>query len=198
MNFVIKALVFVTAMVAASIVGALRLKRTRKQIEIDSSAIRAWASARGWRVEDGWSEQLEEMGILLMEQGQRGVGTVVVGQNAAGAIVVAETWRDDEPEASDGQPHSFEMGPSVDISYAVAAAESPTLIEIKLGIRALTGEAPPTQLQIAVIGGLPDGSRLRVMSDRVLLRLPGYFSAELVDEALQRLATLEAGKGPFR
>jgi hypothetical protein len=198
MGYVIQALVFVTVLVLTSVVSSRALRRTRRQIEIDSTAIREWAQVRGWRVEDGWSQQIEEMGILLMEQGQRGVGTVVVGQNPAGAIVIAETWRDDEPEASERQPHRFEVGPSVDISYALAAAESPTLIEIALGIRAVTGEAPPTQEQIEVLAGMPEGSRLRVMSNRVLVRLPGYFSAELVDKALQRLAKLEVGKGPFR
>jgi hypothetical protein len=132
------------------------------------------------------------MGALLAEQGQRGIGTIVVGQNAAGPIIVVQTWRDDEPEASDGQKMQAEIGPSLAISYPLSGAGTPTMLRMTgSGARAAMGESEPTPAQIEVLSGLPLDSRLRVMSDRVLIRVPNYFSEAIAEDLLRRLEKLK-------
>jgi hypothetical protein len=138
---------------------------------------------------------------------------VAIGQNGAGPIIVAQTFRSDIPELRGGTeaplrwrgPNSgAESGPSVDISFATDQIASPTLLVVTGPgrVKPEPGEAAPTPAQEKALAGLPEGARLRAMSGRLLLRTPLFFTPEIAEDLLNRLAVLAgrqiSGRGPNR
>jgi hypothetical protein len=146
---------------------------------------------------------VDEMQVLLAEEGQRGVGGVAIGENGAGPIIVAQTFRSDVPAPRGGSeapslrwrgPHGApETGPSVDVSFATQHTASPTLLVVTASgqVKAELGEAAATPAQEAALAGLPEGARLRVMPGRLLVRTPRFFTPAIVEDLLGRLSTLD-------
>lgn len=194
---------------AVSTVGAYQIWRTRRHVRADASALANWAAARGWRVGDpndpSVIEELSAMSALLAEEGERETGVVIFGQNAGGKIIVAETFRSDQAQAS-----SSERGPSVDISFSASNVGPPAMCRVTQGgwlvrskvVPFLDGPSP-TSAQVDVLRRLPGRSRVRVMKDRVLLRRPGYLTPHDAEQLLDRLQDLadahrSPGAGPHR
>ncbi|MCU1281171.1 MAG: hypothetical protein JWM53_4717 [bacterium] len=198
---------YAVAPAVAAAIGAYKLRRIRRRVAADAGVLAAWAKKRGWVIADPNDPRvIEELGRLtglLAEEGERGVGTVIIGQNATGKVVIAETYRSDP-----AQQNSDESGPSVDISFASTTAGPVTLCRVTQGgwlvrskvVPFLDGAAP-TSAQAAVVQKLPSGTRLRVLSDRILLRRPGFLTPDEADALLDRLGRLSsagASGGPHR